>query len=62
MLVMNLTSSDYYKYVRIFSEHLVIFCIAENILPAILVSITFTFTLLQIYLDYFDIDEKENKT
>jgi len=59
---MNLTSSDYYKYVRIFSEHLVTFCIAENILPAIQVAITSTFTLLQIYLDCFDIYEKENKT
>lgn len=58
---MNLTSSDYYKYVRIFSEHLVIFYTIENIPTAIRTAIAFTFTLLQIYTDCFDIGKKENK-
>ncbi len=39
-----------------------IFCIAKNILPEIQNAIVLTFTLLQIYLDYFDVYEKENKT
>ena len=62
MLIINHTPSDYYKYVRIFSEHLVIFCIIENIPTAIQIAITFTFILLQIYTDCFNIDKKENKT
>lgn len=39
-----------------------IFHTVETISPTIQNTIVFTFTLLQIYLDYFDIDEKENKT
>lgn len=62
MLVINQTSSDYYKYVPIFSEHLVIFYTIENISPAIQTAIAFTCTLLQIYMDCFDIDKIKHKT
>ena len=60
MLVINQTPSDYYKYVPIFSEYLVIFYTIENIPSAIQTAIVFTFTLLQIYTDCFDIGKKEN--
>ena len=39
-----------------------IFCIIENIPAAIQAVAAFTFKLLQIYADCFNIDKKENET
>lgn len=39
-----------------------IFCIIENISTAVQDATAFTFKLLQIYTDWFNIDKRENKT
>lgn len=39
-----------------------IFCTVEIIPPTIQTAIAFTYTLLQIYTNCFNIDEKENET